>query len=192
MEHKIVLKDRTLTYELVRKNVKNINLRIYPDGRVRVSASPWVKVSRIEKFLWEKQEFILKALDKYAENGDRSPEKAEIRHFTEEDAKQCQEKVMAAMETFYPKFTKYKIKMPAISFRAMKTRWGSCTPGKGTIRFSLMLSDKPQECVEYVVVHELAHLVHGNHSKAFWSVVEEILPDWKKRKKRLNEKSLDC
>lgn len=93
------------------------------------------------------------------------------------------------MGKFYPEFKKYKIKEPGISLRAMKTRWGSCTPGKGTIRFNLMLVDKPQECVEYVVVHELAHLVHGNHSKDFWAVVEEILPDWKARKKRLNEKS---
>ena len=190
MEQKIVLKDRTLTYELIRKNVKNINLRIYPDGRVRVSASFWVSVSRIEKFLLEKQDFIIKALDKYAENGIKKPENAEIRHFTKEDYNRCQEMIERVMVAFYPKFDKYKIKMPKISLRAMKTRWGSCTPAKGTIRFNLMLVDKPQECVEYVVVHELAHLVHPNHSKAFWSVVEEILPDWKARKKRLNEKSL--
>ena len=85
MEQKIVLNDRTLTYELIRKNVKNINLRIYPDGRVRVSASSWVSVSRIEKFLIEKQDFIINALDMYAENGVRKPENAEIRHFTQED-----------------------------------------------------------------------------------------------------------
>ena len=185
MEHKIVLKDRALTYELERKNVKNINLRIYPDGRVRVSASSWVSVKRIENFLIEKQGFIIRALNK-----DKKAENTEIRHFTQDDMNRCQEKIMAALDKFYPKFSKYKIKMPAVSLRNMKTRWGSCTPGKGTIRFSLLLTDKPQECVEYVVVHELAHLVHCNHSKAFWAVVEEILPDWKERKKRLNEKSL--
>lgn len=190
MEHKIVLKDRTLTYELIRKKVKNVNLRIYPDGRVRVSASSWVSVSRIEKFLLEKQDFILSALDKYAQNGTVTSENTEIRHFTKEDYNECVGKINAAMAIFYPRFDKYKIKMPRISLRAMKTRWGSCTPSKGTIRFNLMLVDKPQECVEYVVVHELAHLVHGNHSKSFWAVVEEILPDWKARKKRLNEKSL--
>ena len=186
MEHKLVLKDRTLTYELVRKNVKNINLRIYPDGRVRVSASRWVKLNYIEDFLLSKQLFIVKALDEYALGGDVKAENAEIRHFTKEDEQRCKEKVAAAMAIFYPRFNKYKIKMPRISFRAMKTRWGSCTPGKGTIRFNLQLTDKPQECVEYVVVHELAHLVYANHSKDFWRVVEEILPDWKERKRRLN------
>ena len=190
MEHKIVLKDRTLTYELIRKKVKNVNLRIYPDGRVRVSASSWVSLSHIEKFLLEKQDFIIKTLNKYAENADATAKKAENRHFTKEDYNECVGKINAAMAIFYPEFSKYKIKMPQISLRAMKTRWGSCTPGKGTIRFNLMLVDKPQECVEYVVVHELAHLVHPNHSKEFWKVVEEILPDWKERKKRLNEKSL--
>ena len=190
MEHKIVLKDRTLTYELIRKKVKNVNLRIYPDGRVRVSASSWVSLSHIEKFLLEKQDFIIKTLNKCAENADATAKKAENRHFTKEDYNECVEKINAAMTIFCPEFSKYKIKMPQISLRAMKTRWGSCTPGKGTIRFNLMLVDKPQECVEYVVVHELAHLVHPNHSKEFWKVVEEILPDWKERKKRLNEKSL--
>lgn len=67
MEHKIVLNDRTLTYELIRKNVKNVNLRIYPDGRVRVSASSWVSVRQIEKFLLGKQDFIIRALDKCRE-----------------------------------------------------------------------------------------------------------------------------
>ena len=191
MEHKIVLKDRTLTYELIRKKVKNVNLRIYPDGRVRVSASSWVSLSHIEKFLLEKQDFILSALDKYDQNGTVTSENTEIRHFTKEDYNECARKVNAAMTAFYPEFSKHKIKMPQISLRVMKTRWGSCTPGKGTIRFNLMLVDKPQECVEYVVVHELAHLVHPNHSKQFWKVVEEILPDWKERKKRLNEKSRD-
>lgn len=190
MEQKLVLKDRTLTYELIRKNVKNINLRIYPDGRVRVSASPWVKLSIIEDFLLSKQEFIIKALDKCAANPTGRSENAENRHFTKEDSVRCKEKVMAAMAAFYPKFGKYKIKMPRVSFRVMKTRWGSCTPGKGTIRFNLQLADKPQECVEYVVVHELAHLVHANHSADFWGVVEEILPDWKERKRLLNQKSL--
>ncbi|MBE7056200.1 MAG: M48 family metallopeptidase [Ruminococcaceae bacterium] len=191
MEHKIVLKDRTLTYELIRKKVKNVNLRIYPDGRVRVSASSWVSLSHIEKFLLEKQDFIIKAVDKYAENADAVAKKAEIRRYTKEDYNECAGKINAAVAAFYPRFGKYKIKMPRISLRAMKTRWGSCTPSKGTIRFNMMLVDKPQECVEYVVVHELAHLVHGNHSKEFWAIVEEILPDWKARKKRLNEKSLD-
>lgn len=190
MEQKLVLKDRTLTYELVRKSVKNINLRIYPDGRVRVSASPWVKLSYIEEFLLTKQEFIAGVLDEYAANGGMDAKNAGIRRFTEEDSKRCKEKVALAMARFYPEFEKYKIKEPKISLRAMKTRWGSCTPGRGTIRFNLLLADKPQECVEYVVVHELAHLVHPNHSKEFWKVVEEILPDWKERKRRLNEKTL--
>lgn len=188
MEHKIVLKDRTLTYELERKNVKNINLRIYPDGCVRVSASRWVKLSYIEDFLLSKQTFIAGALDKYVGNGDMGAENAEIRHFTEEDRNRCNEKVVAAINVFYPRFSKYGIQMPKISLRAMKTRWGSCTPGKGTIRFNLLLADKPQECVEYVVVHELSHLVHANHSRDFWNVVEEILPDWKERKRLLNQR----
>ena len=70
--------------------------------------------------------------------------------------------------------------------RDMKTRWGSCSPQSGRIRFAQNLGAQHPREIEYIVVHELAHLFVPNHSPAFWSLVEQHLPDWRERHARLN------
>ncbi len=72
--------------------------------------------------------------------------------------------------------------------RRMKSRWGSCAARKRFIRFNLQLAEQPADCIEYVVVHELAHLSVQNHSPAFWSVVARHLPDWRARRTLLNRR----
>lgn len=73
----------------------------------------------------------------------------------------------------------------SIKIRHMKTRWGSCNPVKKYINFNLELIEKPIYSIEYVVLHELAHLRHPNHSKQFWNYVNFYMPDWKLRKQKL-------
>ncbi len=70
--------------------------------------------------------------------------------------------------------------------RRMKSRWGSCTARSRSLRFNLHLARVPERCIEYVVVHELAHLQVQNHSAAFWERVGRFLPDWKARRRELN------
>lgn len=74
---------------------------------------------------------------------------------------------------------------PVIKIRSMKSRWGSCHTTKGIITLSSNMIHCPIASIEYVVVHEFAHLLVPNHSKAFHEIVEQILPDWKLRKKGL-------
>ena len=71
-----------------------------------------------------------------------------------------------------------------ISIMSAKTRFGSCS-SKGNIAFSYRLMLYPEAAVDYVVVHELAHRKEMNHSKAFYKIVEDILPDYKERRKLL-------
>ena len=73
-----------------------------------------------------------------------------------------------------------------INFTSAKRVFGSCTTQKH-LNFSFRLALYPFEAIEYIVVHELAHLFEMNHSKRFWAVVEKQLPDYKERKKLLKE-----
>jgi predicted metal-dependent hydrolase len=76
-----------------------------------------------------------------------------------------------------------------IGIRAMTSRWGSCTVKTRRIRLNAALRYCPPECVEYVVVHELAHLRESNHSPRFWAVVAAALPDYKARQAQLRSLS---
>lgn len=75
---------------------------------------------------------------------------------------------------------------PTLKYTWMKKRWGSCS-NKGLIRLNMELIKAPKHCISYVIVHELCHLVHLNHSTAFFKLLETHFPDWKATKKKLEE-----
>ena len=74
----------------------------------------------------------------------------------------------------------------SVTVRKMKTKWGSCTPTLGTIRFNSELAKKPPACLEYVVVHELAHLIEPSHNHRFTALMDRFLPRWKLDRSELN------
>jgi len=74
----------------------------------------------------------------------------------------------------------------AVKINSAKSRWGSCS-AKKSINFSWRLIMADDEVIDYVIVHELAHIIELNHSDRFWAIVEKILPDYKERKKRLKQ-----
>lgn len=78
----------------------------------------------------------------------------------------------------------YEIPEPRLRLLRMAKRWGSCTPA-GEILLNPELVKAPSACIEYVIVHELCHLKHPNHSRAFFGMLDAVLPDWRKRKDRL-------
>lgn len=80
---------------------------------------------------------------------------------------------------------RYGVPAPSIvAFRRMAKRWGSCTKAGGVL-FNTELAHVPVPCIDYVVVHELCHLKHPNHSAAFYALLFQVLPDWRQRKARL-------
>jgi len=92
---------------------------------------------------------------------------------------------MKAIEKYKP-IVKQEIE--TVRIREMKTRWGSCNPSKGYINLNLKLIEKSTECIEYVVFHELSHLVYADHSTKFYNYLSLFMPDWEKRKGRLETK----
>lgn len=100
---------------------------------------------------------------------------------------QCKTVFSEVIETLYPLVKKYGIDKPSLRIRDMETRWGSCLTKKKIITLNKRLLEAPRNCIEYVVMHELCHLVHPNHSKQFYSFLTMLMPDWRERKSYLDK-----
>ena len=89
-----------------------------------------------------------------------------------------------SMNRCWEKFRELDVERPDVYIRKMRTKWGSLSD-KGTISLNTDLIRVPKECIDYVVTHELCHAVHHNHGKAFYQLLDQLMPDWKKRKNKL-------
>jgi predicted metal-dependent hydrolase len=99
-------------------------------------------------------------------------------------ARQAREQFAGRLDACWAAFPSADGRPPALRVRRMRTRWGSMSPRR-SMSLRLDLIRAPVECIDYVIFHELCHLVHPNHQRAFWALVEEVVPDWKRRKRRL-------
>ncbi len=86
---------------------------------------------------------------------------------------------------------KVGVKPHEYRIKNMKTRWGTCNVNAKRIWINLQLAKKPPECLEYVLIHELCHLLEKNHTKRFWALVEQFCPNWKEAKRTLDSMPLD-
>ena len=78
----------------------------------------------------------------------------------------------------------YDVKQPSLQLYRMDKRWGSYTPA-GKVLLNPELVKHPVYCIDYVIIHELCHIKHPNHSKNFYDLLNKVLPDWQKRKHKL-------
>jgi predicted metal-dependent hydrolase len=98
----------------------------------------------------------------------------------------ARKKFHAIAQPLIDKFKKYEVVPSSIVFREMPTRWGSCTPN-GKIILNPELIKAPKACIEYVIIHELCHLVYQNHSKKFYAFQTKLFPDWERWKEKLEQ-----
>lgn len=183
-----------ITYELTRKSVKNINLRVRRDGSVAVSASRRVPVKFIDEWIRSKEEFILQAQERNAEREQQRQKELDTGANADFDLLD-KEKALAVFQeigqevwqTLKQNGVQKPEVYPRIRVRTMKSRWGSCIPSKNVITLNTRLLLKQRHLVEYVVLHEFAHFTHPDHSPRFYGLVESMMPDWKERKKELNQ-----
>jgi predicted metal-dependent hydrolase len=81
-----------------------------------------------------------------------------------------------------------QVTVARVSARHMKTRWGSCTPRSRQIRLSVELAKKPPQCLEYVVVHEMVHLLEASHNRRFVRLMDRFMPPWRSHRRELNRR----
>jgi len=200
MKRELILNGYSIPYELERKAIKNLNLRIKPDGSVHVSAPRRMPEGMINSFLASKAEFILEAIERAEKKQKKTTPGTvlvlgrEIPDDFETEGKrdkwlreQCIEAVSHSFAELYPIFEKRGVPLPEIKFRRMKSRWGSCQPTNGILTFNSALIHVPEKCIEYVVLHELCHFIHPDHSPRFKAELSSIMPDWKARQSEIRE-----
>jgi predicted metal-dependent hydrolase len=97
------------------------------------------------------------------------------------------EKVRGAAPALVAKWERLMgVKVRRIFVQRMKTKWGSCNHRAGTIRLNTDLAKKPKECLEYIVVHEMAHLLEPTHNERFMALMERFMPRWQSYRETLN------
>jgi len=176
---------RTLDeYEERRKHLK-ISSRNYINGEIYevLGRSLQLKVTETSKdeILSDESFIFLNVLDK---DDFKRKEKLMNMWF-----KKYQFKIFTKIcDETYKKFKIYDIPYPVLKIRDMTSRWGSCRPKKGIITLNSRLIEVPEKCIEYVVLHEFTHFIHPNHSKDFYDFVATLMPDWKERKKELDNR----
>jgi hypothetical protein len=94
--------------------------------------------------------------------------------------------ITGRIDLLWPRFEKTGIGRPPLIFRKVKTRWGSCSP-QGRVMFNTELIKAPSDGIDYVVVHELCHLKYPKHDHSFYRLLGRLMPDWEKRKQRLEK-----
>ena len=158
-----------LNYEIKYSKIKNIYIQI-KDGRVIVKAPKRVNKKEIEKIIQQKSEWIQKSIEKEKKKQEKEPryKKEEFKNIVEKNANELIKETGLVPNK--------------ITIKQIKYAWGSCT-SKKNITINLELIKYSQQAIRYVILHELCHIKHMNHSKEFWNLVEKYMPEYKKIKK---------
>ena len=218
-----------LTLDVVKKDIKNIHLSVYPPtGRLRIAAPLRMSLESIRLFAISKLGWIKQQQRKLREQDREQPREyldreshyvwgrryllkvaahdgapsVEIKHRQlllrvreprDEEAKQV------ALDDWYRMLVKQAapnliarwepvigVNVRGVLVRKMKTLWGSCSPERGTIRLNVELAKKPPECLEYILVHELVHLLEPTHNGRFVKLLDQFMPKWQFYRDELN------
>lgn len=231
MNKKMIFEE--LNIEVVQKNIKNINLRIYsPDGRVKVTVPKNLSLKNVKEFIMSKLDWIRKHQEKICNqkkniplmfvdgeshyiNGEVYPLKI-IEHNKPAKVKfdfqtliiyirpeMSLEKKQSILNEWYRKRLKSEIpdliqkyekimnvKVLDFGIKKMKTKWGTCNIRAKRIWLNLELAKKESNLLEYIVVHEMVHLLEPSHNTHFYKLMNQFMSNWKLHDRSLNNKSL--
>ncbi|MDR1567501.1 MAG: M48 family metallopeptidase [Streptococcaceae bacterium] len=161
-------------YTITRSRRRTLAIHIKSGGVVEVRAPLSLGKSEIERFVSAKTDWIEKKQAQIAAPCELPPSR-----FTDADFELVVRELVKIWEQ------RLDVEVAFIGIRKMSSRWGSCTTKTRRIRLNSALKYCSRECLEYVIVHELAHLRENNHSSRFWAIVSGVLPDYKARQSKL-------
>ena len=173
-----------MKYTIIRSNRKTLGLQVRTDGQVIVRAPVKLAEAEIQRFVTQHEDWIRKQQERIQKNRQEQPTAEKL---TMQEIQQLADqalKVIPERVAYYA--PKVGVTYGNITIRNQKSRWGSCS-AKGNLNFNWKLALMPDEILDYVVVHELAHRMEMNHSDKFWKIVENVLPDYRERRKWLKE-----
>lgn len=176
-----------LPYRLIRSDRKSFSVSVSLDDGITVRVPFCAPEREIQHFLIEKQHWII---TRYLE-AETKKKNRPVSDLSDDQRAFLEKKYIDAAREYFPKRVAYFHSFTGgaykrITIRDQKTRWGSCS-AKGTLSFNWRLMLAPPAILDYVVVHELCHLTHMDHSAAFWQAVETVYPDYRNARKWLKD-----
>ena len=186
----IILNDKVtnenIRVQVIRSGRKSLGLEVRPDGTVLARIPARLSDRELKAFIEKQQDWILKKVDQVKKRADaRTKIKVpSMDALSDAEIQKIKDKIADRVKYYCAVM---QVKVGRITIRNQKTRWGSSA---GNVNFNYQLYYLSDELLDYVVVHELAHRRHMDHSKEFWSEVARYCPDYRARRKQLKEYQL--
>ena len=209
----LLTKNKKIKIDIQRKNVKNLNLSIFPGCNIRLNVPMNASDEYINDFLSRKENWIKSKIqlletakqydlvDKKIKNGTSikilgHQYEIILKKTSKNDIKKTNDKIIIQyknnvsheklLDDLYSIIGKYGVIKPVLKIRKMKARWGSYSRDNNTILVNKELYSASLDCIKYVIIHELTHVLYYNHSKEFYKFLSIHCPDWESCKAKLD------
>src|SRR3989339_692728 len=176
MQKKINLKNKEVMYSLREsKRARCLRITIHPGGELSATLPRGMNIGKLEEFILQKADWILRRINLAKK---RKPAFLLPKSSRREYLKNKKKAFELAKGKIEELNEAYNFQCKRISIRNQKSRWGSCSR-KGNINLNYKIVFLPEKYLNYIIVHELCHLKEFNHSKRFWDLVSQVIPDYK-------------
>lgn len=165
-------------YKIIRSQRRTLALQLLPDGTLLIRCPQKMPEQEALRFVKEKQDWIQKHMDRLP-----PPQPPLTQQQLYELARQAQTDLPPRLEKYAAAL---QVRFGKVTIRAQHSLWGSCS-SKGNLSYNCLIMLMPEEVRDYIVVHELCHLLEFNHSKRFWALVESVIPNYRQHLAWLKE-----
>ncbi|HHX58606.1 MAG TPA: M48 family metallopeptidase [Candidatus Moranbacteria bacterium] len=178
--------NKDIKYKIKKSSrAKRLRLAVYCDGSVVATVPRGVKQSTIKRYIADKEQWLLDKINFF-----KSIDNKAISNFSEADYMRHKEEALKFVEKRVKSLSKkHGFSYNKVMVKNHKTRWGSCSKS-GNLNFNYKIIFLPKRQQDYIIIHELCHLKELNHSRKFWLLVEEIMPNYLKIKNELKNQGL--